>query len=120
VAVGGAATITVGKAHPHNDFLNIWFSWGIIALAIHITLYTGALVNCIIAARSEDTLIRGMAIGTAGGLAAFAANSALHNYLDSSAYLWLYAGLSVALVRLATTRPPIVGILSPTVPRLTR
>jgi hypothetical protein len=121
VAVGGTAPIVAGSAHPHNDFLNVWFSWGIMALVIHIMLYIGALVNCRIAARSEDMLIRGLAIGTAGGLATYAANSALHNYLDSSAYLWLYAGLSVALVRLAAMRSQESDILSPmVVPRRKR
>lgn len=104
--IGGTATLEQGTAHPHNDFLNIWFSWGIMALIAHVLLYVGALANCVIAARSNDLLVRGIAVGTAGGLIAYGANSALHNYLDSTGYLWIYAGLSVALVRLAASRPP--------------
>jgi O-antigen ligase len=118
VAVGGTATLEQGLAYPHNDFLNIWFSWGIMALIAHVLLYVGALVNCIVAARSNDLLIRGMAVGTAGGLIAYGANSALHNYLDSTGYLWIYAGLSVALVRLAAlSQPPGIGTITRAMPR---
>jgi O-antigen ligase len=105
--IGGTLSLESGTAEPHNDFLNVWFSWGIGALLAYVALYIGALRNCAVAARSPDLLIRGMAIGTAGGLIAYAANSMLHNYMDSNAYLWIYAGLSVALVRLASLPPPM-------------
>lgn len=86
--------------HPHNDFLNVWFSWGIFTLAAYLALFAGTFVNLAIAARSPDILVRGLAVGCAGGLATYAVNSAFHNYLDSSPYLFLYAGLSIALTRL--------------------
>jgi O-antigen ligase len=91
------------QAFAHNDFLNVWLSWGILAFGAYVALFVGALYNCAIAARSEDPLIRGLAVGCAGGLAGYAVHSAFHNSLDSSAFLWLYAGLSVALTNLATS-----------------
>lgn len=91
----------VGKHQPHNDFMNVWLSWGIFALVAYVAMFTGALANFRLAARSDDPLVRGVSVGCAGGLITYAVNSAFHNYMDSSTLLWMYAGLSVALVRLA-------------------
>ncbi|MCC6176360.1 MAG: O-antigen ligase family protein [Chloroflexi bacterium] len=95
----------LGEARPHNDFLNVWFSWGIGALIAYLAVFVGSIVNCTIAARSNDWFVRSMAIGCAGGLATYAFGSALHNYFDASTILWLYAGLSAALVPLARIGP---------------
>lgn len=102
-AVGGA--MALGEDEVHNDFLNVWFSWGILALIIFVGIYIGAFRNLIIAARSHDRFIRGLAIGCAGGLVTYGVNSYYHNSMDSSAFLWLYAGLSVALARIARDAP---------------
>ena len=112
---GGTLSLESGEALPHNDFLNVWFSWGIAAFLAYLALFIGALVNCAVAARSPDLLIRGLAIGTAGGLIAYGANSTLHNLLDNSAYLFIYAGLSVALARIAwlTRRPDAIAMRDP-------
>jgi O-antigen ligase len=100
--VGGDSA--VGKAQPHNDFLSVWLSWGILALVPYCALFLGALRNCLEVARSRDPFIRGLAIGCAGGLATYATNSAFHNYLDSSVALWLYAALSAVLATLPQPR----------------
>ena len=97
-ALGG---IAVGNERPHNDFLSVVISWGVGGFAAYLLVLIGALRNFAIGARSQDGLIRGLAVGCAGGLAAYAVNSAFHNSLDSSSGLWLYAGLSIALARLA-------------------
>jgi O-antigen ligase len=101
---GGAAlgARDIGSQRPHNDFLSVWISWGILALVAFLAIYVATIINCIIAARSEDWLVRGLAIGCLGGIIRYAADSAFHNYFDSGTYLWMYAGLSVALVRVAT------------------
>lgn len=99
VAVGGAAA--VGRDRPHNDFLNVWLSWGILGFAAYVALLLSTLVNCVKAMRSKDVLIHGLAIGCAAGVVAYAVNSSFHNYLDSSIFMWIYAGLSVALARMA-------------------
>jgi O-antigen ligase len=102
-ATGERGAIAIGKERPHNDFLSVVISWGSATLACYLLVIVGALRNFAIAARNEDGLVRGLAVGCAGGLATYAADSAFHNYLDSSSALWLYAGLSVALARL----PPV-------------
>jgi hypothetical protein len=103
VQAGGAGSI--GEGRVHNDFLNAWFSWGIAGLLAFLAIFVGTVVNLNTAARSRDSMIRGLAAGATGGMVAFAFSSAFHNYLDSSAVLWLYAGLSVTLVRLAKVLP---------------
>lgn len=90
----------VGGERPHNDWLSVWLSWGIFALIGYVGLFVAGLVNCAIAARNRDLLIRGLSVGCAGGLVTYGVNSTFHNYLDSSVALWLYLGLSVALVLL--------------------
>lgn len=87
----------VGTLRPHNDFLEVWSSWGSFGLAAYIAVFLGTLQNFLIARRSEDALVRGLAVGGAAGLIAYAVNSTFHNYLDSSVILWCYAGLSAAL-----------------------
>lgn len=99
VSNGDAA---IGQERPHNDFLTVWLSWGIGALAAYLALFIGTVRNFLRAARSTDPLIRSVAIGCIGGIATYATNSAFHNYLDSSSLLWLYAGVSVAMARMVT------------------
>jgi len=99
--VGGVGSL--GKMEPHNDFLNVWLSWGIIALVAFIGIFVGALRNFVTASKSRDPFLRGLAIGCIGGLVTYGVNSYYHNSMDSSAFLWLYAGLSVALARLVRT-----------------
>ncbi len=100
-AEAGVGDEAIGTERPHNDFLTVWISWGFGALVAYVLLFVGALRNYWLAARSPDPLLSGLAIGCIGGLATYATNSAFHNYLDSSALLWIYVGGSVALARLA-------------------
>lgn len=94
-----AGSESLGVERPHNDFLAVWTSWGIVAMVAYLALFVGATKNFLAATRSADPLIRGLAVGGIGWLATYAANSAFHNYLDSSTLLWVFAGLSVVLVR---------------------
>jgi O-antigen ligase len=99
---GGQSTL--GYLPPHNDFLMVWISWGLLALAAYFAIFLGALANCVhVALSTRDGLVRGAAVGTLGALISYAVNSAFHNYLDSSLLFWMCAGLSVALARLPTT-----------------
>lgn len=97
-------SIAIGNEQPHNDFLSVWISWGIAALLAFLALFLGIIRNLLVAMRSRDPLIRGVAIGCIGGVTAYAVGSLYHNYMDSSTFLWVYAGLSVALARMATAR----------------
>jgi O-antigen ligase len=92
----------VAGQDPHNDFLNVWLSWGILSLVAYVALFAGTLANLLASLRQRDPLLRGVAVGCVGGLVTYAVNSAYHNYLDSSVVLWVYAGLSAALAGLAT------------------
>lgn len=96
----------IGVDRPHNDFLSIWLSWGVLALVAYLGIFIGTLRNFRIAARSPDALVRGLSIGSIGGIVVYAVNSSFHNSMDNSLVLWLYAGLSVTLVRLAAMPPP--------------
>ena len=95
---GKASSRAIGVYRPHNDYLEVWTSWGIVGLLTYLAIFVGALHNCIVARRSSDTLVRGLAIGCAAGIVSYAVGSAFHNYMDSSVMLWCYAGLSAALV----------------------
>lgn len=106
-ALGGDSAI--GQQQPHNDFWNVWLSWGIVALIAFIAIFLGTFRNLIIGARHRDPFVRGLAIGCIGGLVTYGVNSVYHNSLDSSMSLWLYAGLSVALARLAQQAPAATG-----------
>ncbi|ACZ43692.1 O-antigen polymerase [Thermobaculum terrenum ATCC BAA-798] len=98
-AAGG--TSAVGKERPHNDFLSVWTSWGIFALLAYLALFWGMIRNYMSALGHSDRLISGLAAGCVGGVVLYAVNSAYHNYMDSSSVLWIYAGFSVVLARLA-------------------
>ena len=78
-----------------------------LALLAYVALFVGAIVNCVAAVKSDDLLIRGLAVGTLAGVVRYGVDSAFHNYLDSSTVLWAYAGLSVALAHLAAIRIPM-------------
>ena len=53
----------IGNERPHNDFLTVWISWGIGALIVYVALFLGTVRNYWIARRSDDLLLRGLAIG---------------------------------------------------------
>ena len=55
--------------------------------------------------RRENVLCRVLAVGIIAGLAQYSVNSFLHNYLDSSVLLFVYAGVSAALLRIASAQP---------------
>ncbi len=106
-SVGGSGS--VGQERPHNDWLSVWISWGILALVAYVALFIGILRNLAVAAGSSDPLIRGLAVGGAGALATYAVNSAYHNYMDSNILLWIFAGLSAALARLSSSKQAASG-----------
>jgi O-antigen ligase len=102
-ATAPTGEVSVGNDRPHNDWLSVWLSWGIFALIAYALIFIGALRNFVIASRSKDLLIRGIAVGCAGGIVVYGVNSAYHNSMDSSVFLWLYAGISVALARMSVS-----------------
>jgi hypothetical protein len=103
----------VGKYQPHNDFINVWVSWGIFALIAYSGAMIGALRNYWIACRTGDGFVRAAAIGAAAGLTRWAAESTFHNALDNGTLLWMYLGVSIALVQLAQRYPSVRPVAIP-------
>lgn len=96
----------IGTYPPHNDFLLVWISWGLPALAAYAAIFLGAIANCAEAAfRASSAWLRGASVATLGALVSYAVASSFHNYLDTSMLLFLCAGLSIALVQLSAQSP---------------
>ncbi|HZP25844.1 MAG TPA: O-antigen ligase family protein [Dehalococcoidia bacterium] len=95
------AGTALGKYDPHNDYLNVWASFGSLALLLYtlVIFQTGA--NFASALRgSADPFLRGVALGGLAALVAFAINSLFHNLIESTLTVWLLAGLSLAVLKL--------------------
>lgn len=96
------AGAALGRDNPHNDYLYVWLSSGIAALAMYGLMLIHSGANFLGAARRlQDPLLKGIAIGGLGALVAFAVNSFFQNLFQSTLTLWLLAGLSLALAKLA-------------------
>lgn len=92
---GGA----LGRYEPHNDFINIWVSFGTPALLTFLAFFAGIFFNFIhVYRRSRDPFIRALSLGCLGGLAAYAINAGTHNVMDSWFVLWIMGGLSIAMI----------------------
>ncbi len=94
----------LGSLSPHNDYLNVWLSFGIAGLVLYGILMVLTAANFIGVARTtRDPLLRGVAVGCLGALAAFAVNSFFHNLLTSALTIWILAGFSLALTKVASS-----------------
>jgi hypothetical protein len=97
----------VGKYAVHNDFINVWLSWGFIALVIYILFAMAIAKNFYDAfSRAGDPLLRGIALGGIAALIGYEVNSQFHNLLDSTLTLWILGGLSLAVLKLTPRIPP--------------
>ena len=96
----------LGKYQPHNDFLNVWLSFGTGALVLYLALFVLSIKNYLeVFFRTAEPLLKGLALGGLGAVLAFAANSAFHNLFDSTLLVWLLAGISLALSKLVMAEP---------------
>lgn len=92
----------LGTYTPHNDFLNVWLSFGTPALFAYLALIWYSASNLTWAYRTfADPALQALSLGCFGALIAFSANSLFHNFFDSTLLLWILAGLSIALANLA-------------------
>jgi O-antigen ligase len=92
---------TLGTLEPHNDYLNVWVSYGTIALVIYIWLHFAILRNLGISFRkAKGPFLKGMSLGLAGALITWVANSFYHNITGTLPLLWMLAGFSMVLVKL--------------------
>jgi hypothetical protein len=111
------AADVIGKYEPHNDFLNVWVSWGFLALLLYVALITTVGLNFIHVYRNAaDPVIRGLGMGGLAALIAYVTNSMFHNFFEGSLAFWIIAGFSLVLPRV--DRPPMVN--EPLLPRLMR
>ncbi|MBF6591509.1 MAG: O-antigen ligase family protein, partial [Ktedonobacterales bacterium] len=97
--VGG----TLGRYFPHNDFLNVWLSFGTFAFLAFLWIYLiGITAAWRTWKRARDPWLRAMAIGCLAALMAYSVHASLHNAYDDSLLLWILLGLLLALEKLAT------------------
>jgi O-antigen ligase len=97
----------VGKYTVHNDFINVWLSWGFITLLLYILFAIATGKNFYDSfVRAHDPLLRGIALGGLAALVGYHANAQFHNLLDSTLTVWILAGLSLALLKLSPRPAP--------------
>ena len=91
----------LGVYTPHNDYLNVWVTYGLPALGLYVAMVAGAAL-CLLTAyrRARDGLLQGVALGLLAALLAYAVNSAFHNYFDSALTIWVLVGGAIAVARL--------------------
>ena len=93
---------TLGTLAPHNDFLNVWVSYGTIALIMYVWLHFTIVKNCFLSFKnSKNRFIKGLALGLAAALVTYMANSFYHNISGTLPLLWIIAGFSAATIKLA-------------------
>ena len=93
---------TLGSEAVHNDFLGMWVSYGTLALIAYVWLYFVVLRNLLDSYRSsKDSFIKGLSVGLAAALVAYAANSFYHNTMATFPLFWILAGFSVVIAKLA-------------------
>jgi O-antigen ligase len=103
-----AAFEVIGKYEPHNDLLNVWSSFGTGAALAFVLLIWFSARNFMSAAREFlDPTLRAISLGCLGALVAIIVNSMFHNFYDSTLTLWLLAGMSMALTKLASAEAPL-------------
>jgi O-antigen ligase len=106
---------TLGSQPPHNDYLNVWVSYGTLALLVYLWLVVAILRNSVKAYQtSRSRFIKGFSIGLAAALVSYGVNAFYHNLMITLPLLWILAGLSLAATKLAAdkaaeTRPTTVN-----------
>ena len=101
------AASALGRYQPHNDYLNVWLSFGTGALVLYLALLVLSIKNYLEAFfKTNEPLLKGLALGGLGAVLAFGVNSGFHNLFDSTLTVWLLAGFSLALTKLVIVDPP--------------
>ncbi len=96
---------TLGTEAPHNDFLNVWVSYGTLALVAYIGLFIAILRNFLTSYKvSKRRFIKGLSLGLAAALVAYGVNAFYHNLMATIPLLWILGGFSLATTKLALQR----------------
>jgi O-antigen ligase len=93
---------TLGSTQPHNDYLNIWLSYGTPALIVYLWLFAVIITTFLDTARkTKERFIRGLCLGMAAALVTYAINAFYHNLLMTLPLLWILAGFALSASKLA-------------------
>jgi O-antigen ligase len=93
---------TLGNEPPHNDYMMMWVSYGIIALVLFIWLHFVIFNNFMKAYfLSTDKFTKGISLGFAAALVTYVVNSFYHNMLATMPLFWVLAGFSLVTMKLA-------------------
>lgn len=106
---------TLGSQQPHNDFLNMWISYGTLALVSYVWMYFVILRNFLDSYQiSKRRFIKGLSVGLAAALVAYGANAFYHNMFITLPLFWILAGFSLATSKMvAQEKRYVVYDLSP-------
>jgi O-antigen ligase len=106
-AIPGAQGV-LGMEEAHNDFIRVWVSFGTPALLAYLWIFIVIFRNFYYAYRRSPGLFhKGIALGGFTALAAYIVNAFTHNLMDSVPLLWILAGFSIALVKMAEAPKPV-------------
>jgi O-antigen ligase len=93
---------TLGSLEPHNDFLMVSVSYGVIALVAYFWLFIAVMRNFFYSYRTSDKrFIKGLSVGLAAALIAYGVNVFYHNGLATVPLFWILVGFSAAVAKIA-------------------
>jgi len=108
-AVEGAEG-ALGEEQVHNDFIRVWVSFGTPALLVYLWVFIAIFRNFYYGfRRSSGLFIKALAFGGCGAIMAYIVNAFSHNLMDSVPLLWILAGFSIAVTKLAEV-PKVIAI----------
>ena len=98
----------LGMEQPHNDFIRVWLTFGTPAFLVFIWVFVVIFRNFYYGyRRSSRPFIKALAFGGCGALMAYVVNAFSHNVMDSVPLLWILAGFSIAITKLAEAPKPV-------------
>jgi O-antigen ligase len=96
---------TLGALEPHNDFLTVAISYGLVALFAFLWLFMAGMRNLFDAYNaSGKRFIKGLSVGLAAALIAYAVNVFYHNGLATLPIFWIIIGFSGAAAKIAARK----------------
>jgi O-antigen ligase len=96
---------TLGSEAVHNDFLNVWVSYGTLALIAYIWLLIAlsrALAMSFLV--TDSRFLKAVAIGLTAALVAYGVNAFYHNLFATMPLLWILGGFTLAIAKLTLSQ----------------